>query len=277
MTLDFTKYFKKYEELAAEADKVFKAVEESCGEAVRCRKGCADCCHALFDLTLIEALYINNAFNERFSGKERSAILDRANTADRKAYKLKRQAFKASREGAGAAEILRMMAKERVRCALLNENDECDLYDARPLTCRLYGVPTSIDGRGHTCGKSGFEPGGKYPTVRLDRIQERLFSISAELMDDIQTRFSKLCDLMVPVSMALLTEYDEDYMGIAEEKPEEAAKPAPKPEAKPAPAATIASSVEEAENEACASCNEDKSACATCKETSFSVVLGGKE
>lgn len=281
MTLDFAKYFEKYEELVAEVDKVFKAVEEQCGDKVRCKKGCSDCCHALFDLTLIEALYINHQFNKRFSGKERSEILDRANTADRKVYKLKRKAFKASREGAGASDILKLMAEERVRCALLNDEEECDLYQFRPLTCRLYGIPTSIDGRGHTCGLSGFEAGGKYPTVRLDRIQERLFSISAELTDDIKTKFSKLCDLLVPVSMALLTEYDEDYLGIRDKSPLEQAMAAKEQaagtEPKAQPSATIASSVDEAEEDACASCSEDKSACATCKDTSFSVVLGGKE
>ena len=40
----------------------FAKVKEQFPDAVKCREGCADCCHALFDITLIEALYVNTRF-----------------------------------------------------------------------------------------------------------------------------------------------------------------------------------------------------------------------
>ena len=33
------------------------------------------------------------------------------------------------------------IAATSVRCPLLDEENRCLLYDARPITCRLYGVP----------------------------------------------------------------------------------------------------------------------------------------
>jgi Fe-S-cluster containining protein len=185
---------------------------------VKCEEKCADCCHALFDLTLIEALYINHKFNEKIRGGKKAGLLEKANLADRRAHKLKRRAYNELQAGKSEEEILADLARERLRCPLLNETEMCDLYDHRPLTCRFYGIPTAIGGEGHTCGKSGFEKGQHYPTVNLDAVNNQLQQISAELIRDLKSRYVKLSDMLVPLSMALLTVYDEDYMGIGEEK-----------------------------------------------------------
>ena len=105
-------------------------------------------------------------------------------------------------------------AKARIRCPLLDSNDQCVLYDYRPITCRLYGIPTAIGGKGHVCGQSNFAAGASYPTVHLDKIQERLDRLSVEIRDRVQSRFKELHEVFVPVSMALLTNYDDAYLGI---------------------------------------------------------------
>ncbi len=65
-------YFKKYEALVSKAEAVFEQVKSKFPDEVKCKEGCSDCCHALFDLTLVEALYINFRFNEQFEGKEKN-------------------------------------------------------------------------------------------------------------------------------------------------------------------------------------------------------------
>ena len=107
---------------------------------------------------------------------------------------------------------------ERVRCPLLDEKKRCELYAFRPITCRLYGIPTSIAGKGHTCGLSGFKEGLAYPTVKLEKIQQRLYDLSSELVDSILSRHVKMAEILVPLSMALLTDYDENYLGISKEE-----------------------------------------------------------
>lgn len=227
MDLDLTPFFEQYEELLRAADAIFAKVEKEYPECVKCREGCADCCHALFDLTLIEALYINHHFRKIHDDRPnaKAVLVEKANKADRQVYKIKRQAFKKVEAGEPEEEVLAELAMERIRCPLLNERNRCDMYDYRPITCRLYGIPTAIGGKAHTCGLSDFKPGEPYPTVNLDIIQEKLFAISGELVRAIQSRFVQMGGMLVPLSMALLTVYDDDYLGIADPEKEDAAQP----------------------------------------------------
>jgi Uncharacterised protein family (UPF0153). len=266
MAIDFTEYFKRYEAIVAEVDAVFNKFETEMSDLVRCGKGCSDCCHALFDITLAEAIYINHKFNEKFSGLERSTIMERADTADRQIHKLKRKVYKASQEGRPAAEILMEVSRARVRCPMLSDDDLCSMYEHRPITCRLYGVPTSIAGEAHTCNQAGFKGGEKYPTVNMDIVLDRLIGIGKDMQKGIGSRFKELGEMLVPLSMALVTDYDEDYLGVREQK---APVPADKPAAKHAPVEIKAP----AAADACSSCNESKSACESC--TSKTIVLGG--
>ena len=224
MNLNLTPYFKKYEALVAQADTAFDRVKAAHSDCVKCEEKCADCCHALFDLTLIEALYIHHKFNDKYQGSEKAELLEKSNRADRRIYKIKRKAYKELQDGKNEGEILAAMALERVRCPLLNEKDLCDLYDYRPLTCRFYGIPTAIGGAGHTCGKSGFKEGEKYPTINLDSVHNRLQQISAELLRDIQSKNIKLADLLVPLSSAVIMDFDDVFLGIAEEPVEETSR-----------------------------------------------------
>jgi Fe-S-cluster containining protein len=215
MPLDFSPAFARYEAIAAEADAAFAKVAAACPGMVTCGAGCSDCCHALFDLTFIEALYLNHQFNRAFpSGPARDAILERANKADREHYKLKRQAFRAGERGVPTSEILADLARERIRCPLLGDDDRCVLYANRPVTCRLYGVPLEISGAAHTCGNTGFEPGGRYPTVKIEKLQDRLMALSQDVVAALPTKQPLMGDVLAPVSLALLTEYDEEYLGI---------------------------------------------------------------
>lgn len=214
MALDFSPFFKRYETLRDGVDRIFAQVQAQTGDMVRCGKGCSDCCYALFDLSLIEALYINHHFNRRHEGMERSRILERADEADRAVYRLKRQIYKASQEGKAASEILAEVARQRVRCPLLGEGDLCALYEQRPITCRLYGIPMVIGEAAHTCHRSGFEPGQSYPTIQTARLQDQLFDISSDLARALGSAYPDLGSMLVPASMALLTDYDEAYLGV---------------------------------------------------------------
>jgi len=221
MSVDLKPYFNKYEALVAQADSAFDRVKDSYADCVKCEEKCADCCFALFDLTLIEALYIHHKFNEKYLGSEKAELLEKSNRADRQIYKIKRKAYSELQAGKNEGEILAAMALERIRCPLLNEKELCALYEYRPITCRFYGVPTAIGGAGHTCGKSGFKKGEKYPTVNLDAVHSQLQQISAELLRDIQSKNIKLADLLVPLSSAVILDFDDVFLGIAEEPVEE--------------------------------------------------------
>ncbi|NNG02420.1 MAG: YkgJ family cysteine cluster protein [Desulfobacteraceae bacterium] len=220
MELDLEPYFKMYESLVESVDKVFERVRSEYADCVKCEPSCSDCCHALFDLSLIEALYVNHHFNENLKGKIKDQIIEKANKADRQVYKIKRRASKDLDAGRDHESILAELAAERVRCPMLNDADECDLYEFRPITCRLYGIPTAIGGKGHTCGLSGFSEGTAYPTVYMDTINQKLSEISADFVSSIKTTYPKMAEMLIPLSMALLTEYTKEYMGMNVEKDE---------------------------------------------------------
>ncbi len=214
MNVDFEPFFKRYEALVIAADEAFQRVQAENTDEVRCSIGCSDCCHALFDLTLIEAIYANQKYRETLDPEKRAEQTERINRADRQIYKIKKEAFKQLEAGEDEEKIIHEMAGVRVRCPMLNDENRCDLYDYRPITCRLYGIPTAINGHSHTCGISGFEPGTPYPTVNLDAIHNSLLRISADFVASLKTRHVRMGDILVPLSMALLTNYNEEYLGI---------------------------------------------------------------
>jgi Fe-S-cluster containining protein len=215
MSSELDAIFQEYEQLAAQTEQLFNRVKEQFPEEVTCSTGCSSCCHASFDLSLVEAMYLNRAFNKEFGfGIRRSAVLQAASDADRQLTRLKHHYFKQAKSGKSDEEILVEAAKERIRCPLLGLDQTCLLYEHRPITCRLYGVPTSIHGKAHVCGQCGFKQGGAYPTVALDRIQDRLADMSRRIGAAVGSRFRELHRVYVPVSMALVTKYDDAYLGV---------------------------------------------------------------
>ena len=223
MDFDFNPYFREYEALRTTADAVFEKVSRSYPQEVKCKSRCDDCCFALFDLTFIEALYINHQFNRQLTADLRESIIEKANRTDRRLHKIKRDAAKEVAEGKDEEEILGQLGRVRIRCPLLNDESRCDLYEIRPITCRLYGIPLAIGGKGHTCGISGFKPGTAYPTVNMDKLTHSLYGLSNRMVREFKTRHDRMGELLVPLSMALLTVYDDTYLGVG---PEEEPAPA---------------------------------------------------
>lgn len=223
MIPDLSDIFARYEKLRDEADALFAKIKNDLPECVVCREGCSDCCHALFDLSLVEAMYLNKLFVDTYPyGRDRSDILERASESDRRLTKIKRDFFRANRDGKMTAEeVMQEVARLRMRCPLLGDDDRCLFYKERPITCRLYGVPTSILGKGHVCGHSGFVKGKAYPTVHLEKLQDSLRALSTEIKERCESRFTELEDVYIPLSMTLLTRYDEQYLGIGPAKPED--------------------------------------------------------
>ena len=147
-------------------DQAFEAVRQAHPEAITCGKGCADCCQAVFDVSLVEAVNLQ-AHVQRLDLSVREEIAVAAQEA--------RQAW----EQIMAAGLDPAVA--RIRCPLLDGQGLCLCYEARPVNCRTYGIPTVIDGKGHVCGFSGFEPGKTYPTVNLASLQQVLHNLSVQL------------------------------------------------------------------------------------------------
>ena len=195
---------RSYELLTDRAESTFRKVKEKHGECISCMPHCADCCHAVFGLFLIEAAYINIHFNQ-LDIRIREEVISRCEQADKDLLRLERimHTFK---------DDPRMMnysiARERVRCPLLNDDDECELYIHRPITCRVYGIPTSIHGKTRVCGKSKFIAGKTYPIYYLDGTYRELHGLSLELLSDFGSEEIEKASLLFSVSKVLRTPID---------------------------------------------------------------------
>ncbi len=131
---------------------------------VLCKPGCADCCHAVFDISFIEAGHLASLL---LKDKDLAGKMAKQATVALKEYET------LLREGKNPEEA-------RIRCPMLGDEDTCLCYAGRPINCRTYGTPTDINGKGHVCGLSGFKKGVNYPTINLGPIQDSLYEWSTE-------------------------------------------------------------------------------------------------
>ena len=202
---DFSYLFEPYDTLVSKADQAFERMAGEFEECIRCEPHCADCCHAVFGLFLIEAAFLKHDFDQ-LGKEERDAALQRGSEAEKELEKLERtlEIFKDDPQMRSYS-----LAKARIRCPLLNDDNECILYPYRPITCRVYGIPTMIQGVPRVCGKSGFKKERSYPTFNLDGIHRELYQLSTELCKNSENKTDEKASLLLSVSKVIKTPVEE--------------------------------------------------------------------
>lgn len=193
--------FQNYELLIDRAEAAFQNAAEEHGSCIRCKIHCSDCCHAVFGLFLVEAVYIREHFG-RIDEEQKKQVLQRADQADRDLAVL--QEHLKNFENDPQMQVY-TLARERIRCPLLDERDECILYHRRPITCRVYGIPAKIQGKARVCGKSGFEKGKSYPVFDLDGLYGDLFLLSKELLEGEGIDNPDKASLLISMSKVIQT------------------------------------------------------------------------
>jgi Fe-S-cluster containining protein len=183
-------------ELRARCDAAFQQVSQQHALAVACKPGCDDCCHALFDLSPMETLALVVAF-KLLPRQERREALRRAEKAARIYDETARKVLTAP-----ADDRLKLLSQARVPCPLLSSG-RCILYEERPATCRLYGIPVAIHGNARTCHKARFKEGLSYPTVDWDQVNEQLDHLSAAAVSLVPTLTSRRLDVARAIQLDL--------------------------------------------------------------------------
>ncbi|MBM4135506.1 MAG: hypothetical protein FJ241_01585 [Nitrospira sp.] len=206
--------FSQYVNVARKADILFKTIQEKYPLSVLCRLHCCDCCHAVFGVFPIEAAYINYHFN-KLERKIRRDVLRRAEKAEAEMLKAKDR-LKVFEDDPKMKVF--GLGKQRVRCPLLQDSEECVLYEKRPIICRIYGVPYSVKDGGKemsfVCGISGFEEKATYPTVKLDRLYQELVRLSKDLLTEAgYLNPGAKASLMLPLARVLRMPFEEIMQG----------------------------------------------------------------
>ena len=196
---DYADLFNEYEKILAGADRAFNEVSKEHGACIKCDVGCSDCCHAVFGLFPIEALYLNYHFG-LLDEEARRESLKRGEAADKTVLEMQKQLEQC---GDDQTKMNQLMARTRVRCPLLTEGDSCRMYQNRPVTCRVYGIPTRAGGQARVCWKAGFEKERSYPAFDLDKVYRELHRLSVEALRRAEQEDSDLAGLLVSVSQAI--------------------------------------------------------------------------
>ncbi len=120
------------------------------GEWLVCKPGCTQCCIGVFAINQLDALRLQQGLAElEATEPERAAqVRDRAHASlariarefpgDRKTGILE--------EGESAEERFEQFANDEPCPALDPQTGMCDLYAARPMTCRVFGPPVQSEG-----------------------------------------------------------------------------------------------------------------------------------
>ena len=209
-----TSILASYRHLYGEVDDWFAACLQAGGTTLACRGGCSSCCRGLFDITLLDAWLLKEAF-VTLPEKTRNQVLDRCRPrlvelqnrwpALKNPYLL---------NALPETEWQEMPEGDLTPCPLLDDRGYCLVYDARPLTCRLHGLPnidvSGEDFDGTTCTLHPGDPGTLPDEILQWRFRE-VFEQEVKLFQRFAKRLTGTSwhELDTFIPLALLADYDE--------------------------------------------------------------------
>ena len=132
----------RYGLLLEEVDEWFDHASGLTGPDVSCRKGCSACCRGLFDITLLDACYLSRGF-EKLDALTNKTVLARAKGRFLSLQSLWpefTEPYILNYRPEADWDVL-MPEEDETPCVLLGDDGKCLVYDYRPMTCRLNGIP----------------------------------------------------------------------------------------------------------------------------------------
>jgi len=132
----------KYRTLLREIDTWFSTASAGFPEHIRCASGCSGCCRGLFDITLLDAALLDQGFS-LLPYHSREDILRKAHARLlqlREIWPDLTPPFILNHRP--EAEWTELMPEgDETPCVLLDDDGRCLVYNHRPMTCRLHGLP----------------------------------------------------------------------------------------------------------------------------------------
>jgi Fe-S-cluster containining protein len=139
---DLEKILSGYSSLLAEVDSWFARCLAAQPGAIACGAGCAECCRGLFDITLLDACYLKYGFDRldlRMQAVVRTKALVRLKELQLHWPDLAAPYILNYRPEEEWEEL--MPEEDETPCPLVDTDGRCLLYNFRPMTCRLNGIP----------------------------------------------------------------------------------------------------------------------------------------
>lgn len=150
--------FNDYQNLVEKVDAFCERVSEKYADEIACAKGCSECCKKILSFFRVEFFSIVDYIQKNHI--DESIIIDNIDA---------------------------ILSKNSRACPLLH-NDECLIYDARPIICRTFGLPAIVvDDEGETidlqiCDKNFVKKGLKLEKeyiININTLNSMLFIINS--------------------------------------------------------------------------------------------------
>ena len=192
--------------------KLIQIVDAALAEATRkssgwlvCQKGCTQCCVGVFAISQLDAARLRRGL------KNLSARDPVRATAMRQRAREAIARLSPDFPGNPATGLLGKTSKERERfegfgndepCpALDTQQGTCDLYDARPMTCRTFGPPMRVEGGGLAVCELCYQGASEEEIVACEMIPDP-DDLESELVKEIEKSSGKHGETIVAFALA---------------------------------------------------------------------------
>jgi Fe-S-cluster containining protein len=131
-----------YSELLSEVDAWFARCSLAAGDLIACRRGCSACCRGLFDITLLDAALLKQGFDALEPAQKQQILLKGNGSLDaiRTVWPDFDHPYLLNSYSEEQWDLV-MPDEDETPCPLLGGDGQCLVYDSRPMTCRLNGIP----------------------------------------------------------------------------------------------------------------------------------------
>ncbi len=202
------KAYGEYLEVAEAWQAEFERQKQLYGDRIHCRRGCADCCSQMFQITEVEAAYVSRGVKQ-LAPEVRARIEDRA-----RAYLPRRERILAHNNVPDAWGSL-PPAGLRLPCPALSDEGACTVYEHRPLICRKYGVPLYNPAKPDqvfAC-ELNFAPGEEVEENGLVQIQTEIHDQWLRANANYNQRGLRRVDRPITVARAILEDFEDCLPG----------------------------------------------------------------
>jgi Fe-S-cluster containining protein len=186
--------------LFVQADRWFDRSRSALGGELPCRRGCFRCCIGPFTITIVDALELRRGL-AALDIETRQDIAQRAEcqaqAMEAVAPTLANSPFVDAWDDQMVDSVLERF--QDIRCPALGDDGSCRVYQFRPVTCRVMGIPIE-DAGGVTQGACAIQVA--VPILRLPSLlrqeEDRLAADEAAAIDMVGPTKSDGTELLLP-------------------------------------------------------------------------------
>jgi Fe-S-cluster containining protein len=185
-------------------DAALADVTRRSGEWLVCRKGCTQCCIGVFSINQLDAMRLQRGL----------VVLEKSDPA--RAERLRQRARESVArlapefpgnpvsgvldEGPAAAQRFETFANDEVCPALDPVTGNCELYDTRPMTCRVFGPPVKSDDGLCVC-ELCFQ-GASEEEIAACEMKPDLDDLESSLLEELEKNSGKRGNTIVAYALA---------------------------------------------------------------------------